>query len=432
MKRGIISFLLATLLLVGCGTTATDESKNVGAEESQMENDSDDKEQKTTVIDNRDKEGVQEVSDHDFEKNGYLYENTIGDTLYFYTVKNNSELTVRINGNATAMSSDGSVLGADESELSVLGPEETSVIVFYFDGVTGVDSVETNLTYDTDSYYSPILSKLRMEQTINTENLTLVVTNTGGINAEFVEAYALFMDENNNVLSYDSTYITDGDSEIKPGATLSGQLDAYQKFDHVECFLVGRSTGKSTSPSSEVSDSDFDIKEYCYENSIGDSLYFLVITNNCGKAVGIDINMTAYDASDNVVGADSGEVNIIGAGETSIAYMYFDSVKGIDHVNYVMNYNTSPYYEPVLNDLDVVQNVNSKNVVVTVTNNGTESAEFVEAYALFFDTSGKVVHYDSAYITDGDSEIKPGASLSEQLDSYGTFDTVEVYLTGRK
>ena len=111
---------------------------------------------------------------------------------------------------------------------------------------------------------------------------------------------------------------------------------------------------------------------------------------------------------------------------------YFDSVTGIDHVSYTMSYDTSPYYTSGLADLDIVQNINAKNVVVTVTNNGSEASKFLEAYALFLDSSGNVVHYDSTYITDGDSEIKPGATLSKQLDSYKDFDTVEVYLTGRR
>ena len=67
-----------------------------------------------------------------------------------------------------------------------------------------------------------------MEQTINDQNLTVIATNDGSYSAQFVEAYALFFDADNKVVSYDSTYVTDGDSEIKPGATLSVQLDTYK------------------------------------------------------------------------------------------------------------------------------------------------------------------------------------------------------------
>ena len=393
----------------------------------------------STVVDNRQKDDtssseapVAAASDADFEKTGYLYENSIGDSLYFYIVKNNSQATVEVNGNATAYDSAGNVVGASSRNIDVLGPSETSLMTFYFDSVTGIDKVDCSLTYDNESFYKPVVGNIRMEQTINDQNLTVVATNDGNANAQFVEAYALFFDADNKVVSYDSTYVTDYYSEIKPGATKYVQLYTYKGFDHVECYLTGRSDGKASAASSDVSDSDFAIKEYLYENHIGDSMYILAITNNSSKTVGINGNMTVYDANGSVIGADSGSIDVVGPGEESIMNFYFDSVKGIDHVDYTLGYDTEPHYTSGLTDLEVVQNINAKNVVVTVTNNGTEASKFVEAYALFLDSAGNVVRYDSTYITDGDSEIKPGATISKQLDTYEAFDTVEVYLTGRR
>lgn len=372
------------------------------------------------------------AGDEEFEKTGYLYENSIGDTLYFYIVKNNSKAAVMVDGNAIAYDSSGNSIGADQAEIEILGPGETSLMYFYFDSVKGIDKVECSLSYDTTPYYMPVVNSIRMEQTMNDKNLTVVATNEGNLSAQFVEAYALFFDSSNKLISYDSAYITDGDSELKPGATMSAQLDAYNGFDHVECYLIGRSNGQSTSSTSEVSDSDFAVKEYSYVNSIGDTKYYLVIKNNCSKTVGIDANMTAYDSGENVIGAANSSIDVLGPGEETIASFYFDSVTGIDHVDYTLGYNTSPYYESGLADLEIVHNINPKNVVVSVTNNGSEPSKFLEAYALFFDSSGILISADSTYITDNDSELKPGATLSKQIDSYNPFDSVEVYLVGRR
>ena len=438
MKRRWFALVLTAVMLVGCGTDSgssqsTKSTVKVSDNRTTEEKGSSD----STVTDNRQKDKTSAVAsatanDEAFEKTGYLYENSIGDSLYFYIVKNNSPVTVGVDGNATAYDSSGNVIGASQDSIDVLGSGETSLMIFYFDNVNGIDKVDCALSYDTRPYYKPVINNIRMEQTINDRNMTIVAKNEGNINAQFVEAYALFFDADNRVVDYDSHYVTDGDSEIKPGATLSVQLDTYEAFDHVECFLTGRSDGQESSISSEVSDSDFAVKEYRYENSIGDSMWFLAIRNNSSKTVGIDINMTAYDTSGNVIGADSGSINVIGPGEESIANFYFNSVKGIDHVEYSMSYDTDPYYNSVLSDLNVVENINDKNVVVTVTNNGSEAAQFVEAYALFLNAAGEVVRYDSAYVVDGDSEIKPGATLSKQLDTYEEFDTVEIYFTGRK
>ncbi len=440
MKRGFAVLLMATVLLAGCGTTVSETQtteSNVQVNDNRSSSDESKESSSSTVVDNRQKEdtGTQktaEVSDEDFEKTGYLYENSIGDSLYFYIVKNNSSATVGVDGNATAYDAAGNAIGASQRSIDVLGAGETSLMTFYFDSVSGIDKVDCALSYDTSVYYKPVINNIRMEQTINDQNMTVVATNDGTINAQFVEAYALFFDADNKVVSYDSRYITDGDSELKPGASLSVQLDTYKGFDHVECYLTGRSNGEASAASSDVSDSDFAVKEYLYENSIGDSLYFLVVKNNSSKTVGIDGNMTAYDANDNVIGAGSGSIDVLGPGEESIMNFYFSSVSGIDHVAYTMGYDTDPYYTSGLADLDVVQNINDKNVVVTVTNNGSEASKFLEAYALFLNSEGKVVGYNSTYITDGDSEIKPGATLSKQLDAYEAFETVEVYLTGRR
>lgn len=181
----------------------------------------------------------------------------------------------------------------------------------------------------------------------------------------------------------------------------------------------------------EVSDSDFSIKEYKYENTIGDTLYFLVITNNSDTDVSVSGNATAKDASGNSIGAADMSIDVLGAGETSIGVFYFDSVSGIDKVDYTLDYDENPYYKPVVNDLSVEQTFNDENVTVSVTNNSTNPALFVSAYAIFFDSSNNVVNYNSTYITDSDSEIKPGKTISGQLDCYGKYDYAEVYFTGR-
>ena len=181
----------------------------------------------------------------------------------------------------------------------------------------------------------------------------------------------------------------------------------------------------------EVSDPDFLVKEYLYENTIGDTLDFLIVTNNSNTDVAISGNATAKDLSGNSIGAADMSIDVLGAGETSIGVFYFDSVSGIDKVDYTLDYNENPYYKPVVNDLSVEQTFNDENVTVSVTNNSTNPALFVSAYAIFFDSSNNVVNYNSTYITDSDSEIKPGKTISDQLDCYGKYDHAEVYFTGR-
>lgn len=442
MKRTFILTLIAALVLsffTGCGSTSGTVSGNSSgsstasgsATENAAASGSNVVNNKSDSVDNRAQANVT-VSETDFEDEGYLYENSIGDSLYFLIIKNNSEAAVSISGTGIAKDASGNMLSVDDTRIDILGPGETSIGYFFFEGVQGIETVEYQYDYKTSPYFYPVLGNLNVQQTLNDSNVTLSVTNESDICAQFVEAYALFMDADNNVINYSSTYITDNDCEIKPGKTRTAQLDCYgAPYDHVIVVLTGRSDGSRAETSQEVSDDAFEIREYMYENSIGDSLYFLAVTNNSTDIVSVSANGTAKSAADVYLGAADFEIDVLGPGETSIGYFYFDDVSDISKVDYEVEYSKDLYYSPVISNLNVEETVNGSNVILAVTNNGSETAEFVEAYALFFDASGKMVDYSSAYITDDDCEIKPGKTLMKQLESYRPFDTVQVFLTGR-
>lgn len=433
----IISFVLLFLLLIyGCGTIKTSTTTMEDSDSSQntvIDN-------RTTVTDNRtsstaDSEKtnvpVLEVSDADFNVKGYQYEDSFS-SMYFLIITNNSKAVVSISANGIAKDANGGMIGAADFSIDVIGPGETSIGYFYFDGVKDVNSVDYSFSYDTNPYYQPVISNLTIDQTLNNSNVTVKVTNTGTTCAEFVAAYALFFDSNDNLIYHNFSYLTDGDSEIKPGKGISEQLDSYEAYDHVEVYLTGRSTGKTANNSvlSAVSDSDFDFTEYLFEDTFS-TMYYVIIKNKASIPVSINANAVAKDSNGNTLGADEMTIDILGPGETSIGYFYFSDVTGVASVEYDTNYDTDPYYTPVIGNLSSAQTINNENVIIAVTNNGAKAARFVEAYALFFDANNHVVGTSTSYVTDEDSEIKTGKMLVEQLNAYTTFDHVEVYFTGR-
>ncbi|MCR5252015.1 MAG: hypothetical protein K6E50_15580 [Lachnospiraceae bacterium] len=443
MKKRCLALIMMLTLLAGCsrdadrsGSRGTYRELESSAEEVEDDEDVEESEEDVSTEQMREREDdpapPATASDEEFDQVGYLYENSIGDSLYFYVVKNNSKATVEIDGSATAYDAADNELGASGRVIDVLAPGETSVMLFYFDSVIGIDHVDCALLYDTNPFYQPVIGNIALKQTVNDTYVTILATNTGEINAQYVEAYALFFDASGKVVSYDSDYLTDGDGEIKPGATISGQLVSYKDFDHVECFLTGYSNGEASVPSDDDLGNDFAIKEYGFENSIGDSIYYLVFTNNSEKTAGVRANMTAFGADGSVLGSADGSIEAIGPGEESIANFYFGSATRIDHVKYTVTYDDSPFYESGLTDLEFSTKVNGRNVIVTVENKGTEASRFLEVYALFFDKAGNLVSQDWGYIVDDDSELKPGARLSKQMESYCGFDTVEVYFNGRR
>ena len=120
---------------------------------------------------------------------------------------------------------------------------------FYFSSVSGIDHIDykDNLQFvtGTNLYYKPVISNLSVQDGLNGDVLTLAVTNNGDYAAEFVEAYAIFMDASGTPLQIASNFITDSNSEIAPGAMQSTQIEYYSaydkgEYDHVTYYLTGR------------------------------------------------------------------------------------------------------------------------------------------------------------------------------------------------
>jgi len=408
-------------------TDSNDEKGILEEEEEKIEEEA----EEAKAGDNKDKksgssseEGIEVVEE-------YLY-STSYSTMCYLIVKNNTEDNISISGNAEAKDADGKTVGASELHIDVLGPGEISGGSFYFDGDNEVANVDYELTYKEETYYTPILSDLDIQDTYNDTNVVLVVTNNGKENAGFVSAQAIFLDKNDEVTGVSSAYLMDNEYEIKTGKSIAAQLDCSEEYDHVVIYLEGKSSGRSGSDSeSKVSASDFEIKEYMYETDYDVSMYFVTVTNNSDETVSVSGNALAKDKKGRPLSAGNLSIDVLGPGETSIGEFYFNGATDIDKVEYELEYSTDTYYKAILKDIRMEESITDKKAVVTLTNEGKDAAQFTEAVALFFDKDGKVVYSGSTYIGDDDYELKPGKSLSGEISAYEEFDHAEVYLMSR-
>ena len=174
------------------------------------------------------------------------------------------------------------------------------------------------------------------------------------------------------------------------------------------------------------------IAEYTLSDGLGWYVrHFMIVKNNSGQTVDISTSSLAYSSDGTMVSAADASFNALGAGCTSIMYEAFETDSEIDHYETTMNVTETEHYESVIQDLSYAQNDIDGGAIFQVTNNGDEPAEFVEGYALFF-LGDELVYFDSVYFTDDDSEIKPGETISKQMDCYDDFDRIEFYLTGRR
>lgn len=173
------------------------------------------------------------------------------------------------------------------------------------------------------------------------------------------------------------------------------------------------------------------VSDYLYEDSFS-TVHFLEITNVSPYTVSITINDTAKNPVGAIIGAANDTESDIPAGCTVFASTYFSSVHGAASFDTSIQVKEDPYYIPVLQGIAFQTADLGDKVMVTATNLGDKAAEFPKATALFF-KDGQVVDYGSDYLTDADSELKPGAVISGQINSYSKkYDSVKVHLTARR
>jgi len=172
------------------------------------------------------------------------------------------------------------------------------------------------------------------------------------------------------------------------------------------------------------------IKEYSYECSYA-TFHIFVIKNTSNETITVASNSTAFDSNGVAIGADGATLDVLGAGCTSMMYEYHKGVSGVASYETTITASEEELFDSVIQDIQIEKSTQPGKVIVTLTNTGTQDAEFVEAHAIFL-KNGKAVHHDSSYVVDSDSCIKSGATLSEQIDCREDFDEVEVYVTGRR
>ena len=82
MRRELLATLLAAVLVSGCSSTPTPQVRQDGDAKASETTEAEPEASAPTVVDNRNKgDASPEAQDVDFDAKGYLYENSIGDTL---------------------------------------------------------------------------------------------------------------------------------------------------------------------------------------------------------------------------------------------------------------------------------------------------------------------------------------------------------------
>lgn len=158
---------------------------------------------------------------------------------HFIVIKNNSSETVDASTSSLAYASDGTMVGAKNSQLYALGAGCISVLCEAFETSSEIGYYETQIKSSPSKLYKSVIQDLSYVQNNIEKGAVFQVTNNGTEAAKFVKGYILFF-QGDELVDYVERYFTDNESEIKSGETISKQITTYNDFDRIEFYLTGR------------------------------------------------------------------------------------------------------------------------------------------------------------------------------------------------
>lgn len=178
---------------------------------------------------------------------------------------------------------------------------------------------------------------------------------------------------------------------------------------------------KSVLSQMEVTELSFDTDYWHYA--------VLLIKNNSKYNVSVSARVKFYDTDGNLVAAKNTSEDAIESGYYAV--LTFMPDEAFETMEYELDVSEEKWYECIQSDM-AYEAVEAKNkVILSITNNGNEAADFVTGHVLFY-KGDKLVYYSENYFTDDDSEIKPGKTISKEMDCYRDFDSYQVFIMGRR
>ena len=174
--------------------------------------------------------------------------------------------------------------------------------------------------------------------------------------------------------------------------------------------------------------SKLDVSQFSYSTDYW-NYAFLVIKNNSEYNLDITANVTFYNEAGELVGAKSTSQEAVESGYDTI--LYFMPDEAFVTMEYELEVSEEEWYDCVQSDLSYESTEAKDKIILSVTNDGDEAAKFVEASVLFLNGEN-VVGFSQNYITDDDSELKPGKTIMQEMDCYEDFDSYQVFFSGRR
>jgi hypothetical protein len=216
-------------------------------------------------------------------------------------------------------------------------------------------------------------------------------------------------------------------SETSADVSLSTIIESNQTDSDINETTTASSPPKLSIFDESTVISQLAVKEYRYFNSYW-NYAFLEIANNSEYDLRINVEATFYNANNEMIGVSEQEEEAVQSGATIL--LYFMPDEEYSKMEYEFDVEEEPYYKSLINNLTYESTPAKDKEIISVTNSGSETIDFVDCSVLFFN-GADIVGFEWTYFVDDDSELKPGETERREMNCYDPYDSFNVYFSGR-
>ncbi len=168
---------------------------------------------------------------------------------------------------------------------------------------------------------------------------------------------------------------------------------------------------------------------YRLKSDLGGTHTFVIFENNSDINLRLHAVIKFYNKHGTLVGTEEWEVPAVEKKTKRIINIYRSTTENYESMSCELTAKEDIFHECLTTKLSY-ETVWAKNKeIVSVTNNSNVTAK-VEGYALYFKKE-ELVDFASAYFWDDNYELKPGQTVTEEMERHHKdYDSVEFYFSG--
>jgi len=168
------------------------------------------------------------------------------------------------------------------------------------------------------------------------------------------------------------------------------------------------------------------VKEYLWDSSLGQH-NDLVIRNTIGYDAIIYLDVQFYDRNGNLVDRKEDGKRACQDGYETFWMIY--SEKPYDHIDYTLEFVPDTRDQGLQSILELSTGIRGNTAIITAKNTGDKPIALLEYYLLFLDEGGNAVACNYDFWGDDDGELKPGVTMTREVECPLSFVSLEFYAT---